>query len=304
MDLNQLTMLLAVVDYGGYAQAGKALNISHSAIHRQIRLLEGEIQQKALIRVGRHVKPTEAGDILAILARRIQKQISEARQQLVETGQLLTGHLSIGTGSSILVSFLPPILERYRRDFPGVEVSITTGTTADAVIEGVVNGQLDLGIVFNPADVPPKMRRARHEFLYKEEFIWAVGPGHPLAHRKCVALDEIAQYPMIMLPRTSHIRRACERLFENAGLKPRVALELENEQAIEKLVEVGLGLALRSRHRAPGSKIRCFMTRGPRIHCEVGIVYPPGDHLPKAVTEFARFCREASETLLVDRKSG
>jgi DNA-binding transcriptional LysR family regulator len=297
MELDQLAMLLTVADSGGYAQAGKILNISHSAIHRQIRLLEGEIQQKVLIRVGRHVKPTETGNILVNLARRIQKEISDVKQQVAETMQLSSGYLSIGTGSSILLSFLPPILERYRHDFPGVEVSIMTGT-ADAVIEGVANGKIDVGIVFNPADVPSERRGARHEILYKEEFVWAVGARHPLARRKWVKIDQIAQHPMIMLPQTSHIRRACERLFENAGLKPKVAMELENEQAIEKLVEIGLGVALRSRHRAPGSTIHCLMTRGPRIYCEVGIVFHPGNYTPKAVTEFARLCREASKALV------
>jgi DNA-binding transcriptional LysR family regulator len=297
MEFDQLGMLLTVADSGGYAQAGKILSISHSAIHRQIRLLEAEIQQKVLTRVGRHVKPTEAGNILVNLARRIQKEISDAKQQVAETMQLSSGYLSIGTGSSILLSFLPPILERYCHDFPGVEVSIMT-ETADAVIDGVASGKLDLGIVFNPADVLSDRRGVRHEILYEEEFIWAVGPRHPLARRKWVEIHQIAQYPMIMLPQTSHIRRACERLFEKAGMKPKVAMELENEQAIEKLVEIGLGIALRSRHRAPSSKIRCLMTRGSRIYCEVGMVFPSGNYMPKAVTEFARLCREASEALV------
>jgi DNA-binding transcriptional LysR family regulator len=47
MELDQLRMLFAVVDSGGYTQAGKALSKSHSAIHREIRLLEAEVQQKA-----------------------------------------------------------------------------------------------------------------------------------------------------------------------------------------------------------------------------------------------------------------
>ncbi len=285
-------MLLAVVDSGGYTQAGKALNISHSAIHRQVKLLEEEIQEKTLVRIGRRVEPTEAGRILVNLSRRIQNEISGAQRQIGEATQLLSGHLSIGTGSSILVSFLPPILQRYRQEFPGVEVFLMTGT-ADGVIEDIANGKLDLGIVFNPADVPPGSHGTRYEILYKEEFLWAVGKGHPLARRKRATLREIAQHPLIMLPRTSHIRRTCERLFENAGLKPKVAMELENEEAIEKLIEIDIGVALRSRHRAYNPKIRTFATRGLRIYCEVGMVFPRGSYIPRATSEFARLCRLA-----------
>jgi len=292
VELQQLAMLLAVVDSGGYTQAGKALNISHSAIHRQVRLLEEEIQEETLVRIGRRVEPTEAGRILVNLARRIQNEISGAQRQIGETTQLLSGHLSIGTGSSILVSFLPPILQRYRQEFPGVEVYLMTGT-ADGVIEDIASGKLDLGIVFNPADVPPGSHGTRYEILYKEEFFWAVGKGHPLARRKRATLREIAQHPLIMLPRTSHIRRTCERLFENAGLKPRVAMELENEEAIEKLIEIDIGIALRSRHRAHNPRIHTFATRGLRIYCEVGMVFPRGSYIPRATCEFARLCRLA-----------
>lgn len=293
MELQQLAMLFAVVEAGGYAQAGKVLNISHSAIHRQVRLLEEEIKEETLVRVGKHVELTGAGRILINLASRIQNEISDAHRQLEEATRLLSGHLSIGTGSSILVSFLPPILQRYRKEFPGVEVYLTTGT-ADSVIEDIVNGQLDLGIVFNPSDVLPGSRGTRYELLYKEEFFWAVGKGHPLASRKQATLREIAQHPLIMLPKTSHIRRTIERLFESAALNPRIAMELENEEAIDKLVEIDVGVAPRSRHRCPSDKIHTFRTSGMRIYCEVGMVFRTGGYVPKTATEFAQLCRNAA----------
>lgn len=292
MDLQQLAMLLAVADYGGYAQAGKVLNISHSAIHRRVRLLEEEIKEEVLTRIGRRVEPTEAGRILISLARRVQNDVSAAQRQIGEATQSLSGYLRIGTGSSILVSFLPPVLQRYRQEFPGVEVYLMTGT-ADGVIEDITNGKLDLGIVFNPADVPPGIHGTGYEILYKEEFLWAVGKGHPLARRKRVDLSEIAEYPLIMLPKTSHIRRTCERLFENASLKPRIAMDLENEEAIDKLVEIDIGIALRSRHRSHNDRIQTLRTSGQRIYCEVGMVFRTGGYVPKTIREFARLCRDA-----------
>jgi DNA-binding transcriptional LysR family regulator len=297
MDLSQLTMLLAVTDSGGYTQAGKVLNISHSAIHRQVKLLEEEVQQRAFVRVGRRVQPTDAGRILVNLARKIQNDILEAERQIAETAQELSGQLRIGTGSSILVSFLPPVLQRYREEFPRVEVFVMTGT-ADAVIDDILNGKLDFGIVFNPSDTPQRTQGARHEILYKEEFFWAVGLRHPLARRRHVTLRDVAQYPLIMLPRTSHIRRTCERIFETAGLEPRIAMELENEEAIEKFVEIDIGIALRSRHRAPNDKIHSLVTRGLRIYCEVGMVFPRGNYVARTINEFARLCRQAGKALV------
>ena len=71
MELRQLEMLLSVVESSGYLNAGEALHVSHSAIHRQVRLLEHEIGDRILVRVGRHMELTEAGQMLIALAKNI-----------------------------------------------------------------------------------------------------------------------------------------------------------------------------------------------------------------------------------------
>jgi DNA-binding transcriptional LysR family regulator len=296
MELKQLAMLVTIVDCGGYAQAGKALNISHSAIHRQIKLLEEEIKEYVVIRTGQRVELTEAGRILLNLGRRMHREISDTRRELNEITHSLAGRLNIGTGSSILVSFLPPILQQFRQEFPGVEVYLMTGT-GDGVMHDIATGTLDLGVVFDPADTVSGGQGTTHEILYKEEFLWAVGKRHALAHRRCVTLAEVARHPLIMLPKTSHVRRTCERLFESAALKPRIAVDVENEEAIDKLVEVDIGVALRSRHRSQNNNIQMLRTSALRIYSEVGLVFPTGAYIPKTVREFARLCRQAAAVL-------
>lgn len=291
MDLRQLEMFLAVVENGGYAKAGACLHVSHSAIHRQVKMLENEVEDRLLYRKGRRVELTEAGQILAVAARRVRQDISDAKRQLSEAGEVLHGQVRIGTGSSILVSFLASILECYRKQNPGVEVHVMTGT-ADRVIEDVENGELDLGVVFNPADMPRRERRFIYEILYREEFAWAVPKGHPLAKRKRLSLKDLVQFPFLMLPKTSHIRRTFDRLFHEHGLTPTVAMELENEEAVEKLIEINLGITLRSKWRGTSRKIQYLRIPGEPVYCEIGIVFPGSEYIPRAVAEFARLCRE------------
>lgn len=290
MDLRQLDLLIAVVESGGYMQAGACLHISPSAIHRHIRLLEEEISSPVLTRNGRHVELTDVGRVLLDLARQTRKDISDAERRIGDVTQLRCGHLRLGTGGSILTAFLPPVLRRFRRKFPGVDVHIMT-STADQVARALTEGKLDLGITYNPADMPPGIQGLQHEILYQEEFLWAVAKEHPLAKRKSIALSDLVQFPFAMLTRQSHIRRIFDRLFENAGLKPRVIMELEGDEAIEKVVEINLAIGLLSKHRTPSRRIHFFRIPGQSIQIDVGMVCPRKDCLPRALTEFMRLCR-------------
>jgi DNA-binding transcriptional LysR family regulator len=291
MDLPQLEMFLTVTESGGYSRAGQNLHVSHSAIHRQVRILEHEIGTPLLIRNGKHVEPTEAGRLIASVAQRIRQEVLDAQRKINELNQLQHGHLKIGTGSSILVFFIPNIIQQFQRRFPGVEIYLSAGT-ADQVIEDVVNRSLDLGIVFNPTDVLHDVPEIQHEFLYAEEFVWAVGKHHPLSRRRRISLNDLVDFPLIMLPERSHVRRACERLFANHGLIPRITMELENEEAIDKLIEINAGVAPRSKHRARSTKIHCFEIPGNQIRTEVGMVYTTAGITHRAVMEFAQLCRE------------
>src|SRR6185312_9528428 len=97
MELRQLQLLLTVIESGGYTPAGKLLNVSHSAIHRQIRMLEQELDCHLLARCGRRVDATEPGRLLADLALQIQLEIADVRRRIDNLSNLRKGSLRIGT---------------------------------------------------------------------------------------------------------------------------------------------------------------------------------------------------------------
>src|SRR5690348_14947472 len=299
MELRQLQLLLTVIESGGYAQAGKLLHVSHSAIHRQIRMLEQELECRVLARSGRTVKPTESGRLLSDLALQIHQEIVEAERHVNDLNNLRTGRLRIGTASSILVSFPPAVLQGFSKKFPGVRFHLVTGA-ADDLIEDVLKGKLDMGVLFNPADVLRPMPDLEIEILYQEEFDWAVGKTHPAAKQDRITLAQLVAYPLITLPPKSHIRRACDRLFAAKGLIPTVVTELENEEAIDKLIEVNMGFALRSRRRPANGKIRCFRIPSGTVECQVGIALRKGTCVPRATIEFIQMCREVSSAYSPD----
>ena len=302
MELRQLQLLLSVIESGGYAPAGKLLHVSHSAIHRQIRMLEQELGCPLLARSGRAVTPTESGSLLAELTLRLRQEISDAQCRVSDLNSLRRGSLRIGTSSSVLITFLPAVLQRFLKSFPGVRLQLVTGM-ADDLIEDLTERKLDMAIIFNPADLPRRLPGLESVFLYREQFDWAVGKRHPLARKAQVGLAELAGYPLITLPPRSHLRRACDRLFAARGLVPTVITELENEEAIDRLIEINMGFALRSRRRPASAKIRCFRIPNRTIECEVKVVLQNRNYVPRAVMEFIRMCRETKPASVSSRDS-
>jgi len=84
---------------------------------------------------------------------------------------------------------------------------------------------------------------------------------------------------------------------------PTVITELENEEAIDRLIEINMGFALRSRRRPASAKIRCFRIPNRTIECEVEVVLQKRNYVPRAVMEFIRMCRETKPVSVSPRDS-
>ncbi len=292
MHLRQLEMLMAVADRGGYTKAEAHLHISHSAIHRQIRLLEDELQSRIFVRTGRHVHLTETGELLVQTARQIAQELAIVQRQIKERNDLKAGHLRIGTGTTVLLYFLPPVLERFRQCYPGIDLSLITGPF-DNVASRILADELDLGIGYLPAEMLADEPKLAFETLYKEEFVLTVHRSHPLAKQQTVSLAKAVEFPLILFPATSRLRRMHERLFLDLGLKPRIVMQLENEEAIAEMIGLNMGIAFLSLRRAEQSGLHFLRIARTPIHCEVGMIFRRGGYMPKAVSEFVRMCREA-----------
>ncbi|MGA7765304.1 MAG: LysR family transcriptional regulator [Candidatus Sulfotelmatobacter sp.] len=268
MDVRQLQMFKAVAELGGFTKAGTKLFISHSAISRQIKLLEDELHSPVFVRTGKQVILTEAGRVLLPYAEVILNQVADAQQHVLDLSQSPLRRVHIGTSTTTLSFFLPPVLEKFRSQYPNVPLLITTGL-ADTILQEIRAGTIDIGLVALPFEV----QGLTVQPLYREEFVVAVGNRHPLAKKRSVRLRELETLPLILYPRGSGFRRALENLFCEVGLSPTVRMELENEEAIEKAVSDGVGISFLSKHRASRDKLHFLRVSGHALYREVAFVH-------------------------------
>ncbi len=291
MELRQLDTIRAVVECGGYKKAGERLHLSHPAVHRQVKLLEQELGEPVFQRVGRRVQLTEAGKRLLALANRVNDEISDVMSEIRDLVNVECGELRLGTATTILMFFFPPVAQRFHRRHPKVIIHVATSTVRQIIAE-VASGELDLGIIFVPPQFDLPDLGTQREPLYEEEFVLAFSDDHPFSRRRRIAPPDLQGLPILTYSRHSTLRQYLEQRLLGTGVKTSALMELENEETIAKMLQQGGAAAFLSRRRVLADKIRYHRITGLPLKCSVCLVYPRKGYLSHAAREFARICRE------------
>ena len=246
MDLKQLEYFVRVAELGSFTRAAVELEVAQPALSRQVRLLEVELRQTLLVRNGRGAVPTEAGQVLLEHGRGILHQVRRAREDLGRLRGGLSGRVALGLPSSVARVLAVPLIRAFRSEMPDAKLSISEALSA-GLQDGLTSGRLDIAVLYNAQpsrelDVTPLIEedlllvRARPPVLHEDP------PPGP------VALNEVANVPLVIPSRPNAIRMHVESALAEIGAKPNVALEIDGVTAILDLVLDGAGCAILSRN--------------------------------------------------------
>src|SRR5688572_5000923 len=287
MDVRQLEMFRAVAEEGGFTRAAQRLNVSQSAVSRQVKLLEEELGGLLLHRTGKGVTVTGQGELLLKAAHRIHRDLQDVAWQISETQKLQRGMLSLGGGMTVCMYVLPKLLKKFRSLYKDVELRVTSGTS-EAILRLVRNHQVDLGLLTLPIvatdlEVHP---------VLKEEMVVVTAPGHPLSRARAVDPKALARFPWILFETGSNSRKVIDQFFLEQSVPADVAMETENVEIIKAMVASGLGIGLIP-YSAVAKDLRAgrfafTRVRGHRLYRETGWVYLKSDYVPRTITEVLR----------------
>ena len=240
MDLAQLSTFCRVYEERSVTQAAAAQHLSQPAVSRQVQALEAELEEVLFTRGGRRLEPTEAGEIVYQHAKRVLRLLDDCRRELANRQGLASGHVAVGAGMTTTILNLPGILASFRRAYPGLDVTIKTGTSA-TVAAMVMEGEVDVGFVTSPTS-PVGDQRLVEKLLFEDEIILVTAPGTPPPGAPTDAADQRATR-MLAFPKGSGFREDVEKALAALPNPPRVATELDSVEAIKEMVKVGLGIA-------------------------------------------------------------
>ncbi len=260
MDFKQLEYFVRVAELGSFTRAAQALGVAQPALSRQVRQLELELRQHLLLRNGRGVTLTEAGQLLLDHGRGILHQVARAQEELGRVRGALSGRVAVGLPPSLARALAVPLTRAFRERLPQASLSISEGLSA-AMQERLQQGGLDIALLYNAQPVPGLDIQPLHE-----EALFLVGPRPPgLAQEPPpgpISLAQVAQLALVIPSRPNAIRMHVEAQLAAINARPQVALEVDGVPAILDLVADGAGYAILPRNAvlsatSPGA----FVTR-------------------------------------------
>ena len=275
LDVTRLRVLEAVARRGSVTAAAAELHYSQPTVSHHLARLEAETGAQLLQRVGRGVRLTEAGRLLADRAAEIVGRIDAAGAELSGYVGLTAGRVRLAGFSSAIGSLVPMALERLSTKHPDLQVSLVDTHPPEA-LELLRTGRIDIAIVFRYDETEPEPPGVRLHHLLDD-------PVHVLSTRRVRKLATLRDASWIA---------GCERcrshllsLCSAEGFEPRIRYTSDDMVVMQALVAAGLGvttipgLALRA-HRAPG--IVASELPGSRRHVYAATYGEPPD--PPATT--------------------
>ena len=240
MTLEQLRIFVAVAERQHVTRAAEALNIAQSAASAAIAAIEAGYGVRLFDRVGRGIELTEVGRRFLAEAQAVLARAAVAELTLAELGGLVRGSLSVQASQTIAGYWLPRHLVAFRQAYPGIEIRLAIGNTAQ-VAAAVHEGLAELGFVEGVVEDGQLASQA----VATDQLVLVVAPDHPWAAASGLTLREVAEGGSWVLREAgSGTRSAFEAALATAGVTPsslRVALELPSNEAVRAAVEAGMG---------------------------------------------------------------
>lgn len=282
MDIRQMEVFLAVMEYSSVTRAAEKLFLSPGAVSLQLHNLASELRTELFVRSGRRIVPTEHASRLAEHAREVIRRIREIQQDFSNVADDDSRPFHFATGATTLIHRLGGPLRLLRKRFPQADIHVTVAAT-ESIVAGLVERRFDLGLI----SLPWQQTGVTILPLFEEELLVLrpakrPGSGGPV---HSVRADELTNAPFLLYPKTSNMRSMIDRFFQELGINPRVIMEADDTEAIKRLVEAGFGYSMLPQFalRGRGQRFQTLRVAGRRLVRQQALAMAQTDY-PRALT--------------------
>jgi len=232
-----LTYLDEVARCGSIRKAASRLNVASSAVNRQILALEEELATPVFERLRKRLRLTASGELLIAHVRQTLKDYQRTRARIEDIKGLRQGEVTIATMGTPAAYILPRVLRSFRRDHPGVKVTVKVMQVND-LVAAVVAGAVDLGFGFNLPATP-----GLQVFSSVESRLGVVAlPDHPLTKQTTASLAQCVGYPLIFPDATMTLRQLLDNSFARLAVRIEPILETNSVELMKQAALSGEGI--------------------------------------------------------------
>lgn len=238
MDINQLEVLVAVAREKSFSRAADVLDRTQPAVSQAIRRLEKEVGEKLFDRSSKDGTLTIAGEVLLDYAKQMLNLRQNAGVAIKELKNLHHGKVTISANEHTVFCLLP-IIEEFSRRHPLIKVEVKRGVASRIPTE-ITAREVEIGII----SFKPKDESVKSIPIFTDELVLVVSPQHSLAGKSTVSIKDLGTETFIAHNAQSPYREKVISAFDKYQVKLNISTELPSLEAIKKLVEKGVGVAL------------------------------------------------------------
>ncbi|WP_405938383.1 LysR family transcriptional regulator [Streptomyces sp. NBC_00726] len=256
IEARHLRVLRAVATTGSFSAAARELGCTQPAVSQQMKALESSAGTTLLIRTGREMRLTQAGETLVRHASGILAGLTAAEEEVAAIAGLRAGRVRLVSFPSGSSSLVPGALAALRAAHPGTRVSLVEAEPPRSV-EMLRDGDCDIALAFRYGEPDAEWDDLVVRPLLTDRLTGLVPEGHALADRDEAGIAELAGESWIAgCPRC---RRQLVEVCEESGFTPRIDFATDDYPAVIGLVGAGLGVAV-----LPALAIESVRPRGAR----------------------------------------
>ena len=242
MKLQQLRYIVEVVNHDlNVSSTAEGLFTSQPGISKQVRMLEDELGIQIFARSGKHLTHvTPAGEEVIRISREVLSKIEAIRSVAGEHTYPDRGSLSIATTHTQARYALPPVIKGFIERYPHVSLHMQQGSPTQ-IAEGVCKGNSDFAIATEALHL-------YSDLIMLPCYHWnrcvVVQKDHPLAAKKNVTIEDIAQYQIVTYTHGFTGRSELDVAFQKVGIEPKIIFTATDADVIKTYVRLGLGIGI------------------------------------------------------------
>lgn len=238
MEVAQLRSLVMIMREGSFTAAADKLFVTQPALSQQIKALETELGVQLFERRGRRITITAPGEVVLARAEQMLAQLQHLHDELAALQGLAQGRIRIGTSDTVCLYLLPPVVQAFRRQHPGVEIHLTNRPSGE-VAARLLAGVLDFGIISLPINEP----HLESEYLCERAEVAICAPDYALAGQIQASLAELVEQPLLLLEKGTTSRALFDQRLLQAGLSAQIT-DLGSIEVLKRYAAIGLGVAI------------------------------------------------------------
>ena len=238
----RLQVFYTVARLLSFTKAAETLHMTQPAVTFQVRQLEDHFNTRLFDRTHNRVALTEAGRKAYEYAEEIFTLYAEMENTVKELTGDVSGALTLGASTTIAEYMLPALLRGFTMEFPDINLKLKVSNT-EGIVSMVENSMIDLGVVEGPV----ANKNLLVEVCRVDQLVAVVPPGHPIAQKQFITMEEVIEHPFVCREEGSGTRDVILEHMSRLGLDRNslnIFLELGSPESIKGAVEAGMGISI------------------------------------------------------------